>query len=334
MTGLTTHIPGSLRRVALPLVLAVVLGAGPARAGFCAGDRARIQTSLERLGHSLHLAAEGVKIAVRHVGLNTRTAAIQLALWTLHWQSRQLVAERLASEQPPSMADLTQALRPIWDRSVALRRGLGWQAGEAAPALEEALRQVLAARVGCRAIRAADPGACQPLVELLPVRFEGCQQDALLVGVLLSHRCEADVVEGIAAKAGVPVDALRAYCQAVSGSDPSACEQVPGLPSDEVPACEALAGRGVGACEAVAEDEKRAAACRRQVRLHDVVQGRSADWKALERDNVGVLDRAHLISGRDRSRPCAEVALLVHDLLAARFFDLHSRLGLAVPRLW
>ncbi len=335
MTGHTSAGTGAALRATLCLALiAVALGSGPVRAGYCAGDKARLRTTLERLSHTLHMAAQGARIAVRHVGLKTRTAVIQLALWNLHCQSHQRLAEGLAADERPSPAGLAQSLRPLWNRSVELRRGLDWQAGEAAPALEEAVRLSLAARIGCRAIRNADPGACQPLEELLPVRFDGCQQDAVLMGALLSHRCEPEVVDRIASKVDVPADALRAYCRAVAGSDPMACERVPGLPPGEVPACKALAARREEACGGTSGREDRSAACRRQVRMHAVIQGRLVDWEALRRAGVGVLDRAHLVSGRDRSRPCAEIALLVHDILAARFFDLHSWRGLPLPRLW
>ena len=327
-------VTSSRTGAALLVVVAIGLGGPAARAGYCAGDRARLQIITERLGHALHLAVEEVRIGVRHVGLKSRTAAIQLALWSLHLQSRQSLADGLAQQETPSADGLVETLRPLWERSVELRRGLEWQAGESGPALDETVRYALAAKIGCRAIQAADPGTCLPLADLFPELLQSCQQDALMVGLIFSHRCEPELVERTAARAGVPTEALLAYCRAVAGSDPAACEQVPGLPPVEVSQCKALAGQGEAACRDEPGAEQRGGSCRRQVVLYGVVRGRPVDWTALGRIGVRILDRAHLVSGRDSAVPCADVALLVHDLRAARFFDLDCWMGLPLPRLW
>lgn len=319
-----------------PVVFLLWLQAPDAQAGFCAGDRDRFRVRLERLGYDLHMLSEQARILARHFVLTGRDALVPLGLWMLHWRARQRLAQSLeAGGAPPGARELVSLLLPDWRRSVQLRRAFGREADPVGETLEQTVRQVLAAEVGCRAVRSADVGPCQVLAELAPRTFNACREDTLLLGVIYSHRCDGAIVEPLAEQMQLSADGLAAYCRVLAAADPAGCAQVPGLPDGERGICRALATLDAGACATVAdaaEDPGRAEACRRQVLLHRSVRGGPLRWSRLRGSHVGAVEFSHLVAARDPSASCARVSLLVYDILAARFFDLDTLLGLPVPR--
>lgn len=311
------------------LVLLVVAAAGPARAGYCAGDKARFLKTFERLRFDFEQAIGAVKLRiVQPVRLQAPSVIARLALWSLYVQSRQIVVEHLTAGDLDR--EKVDAIQGFWRRADQIRRSIGPTAGAGGGSnlagLGPMLQDVFGSWAACRVVRDQEVRACDGLVFLDPDLADACRSPSLNVS-RFSQRCMSfwyTVLEIVAAEA-------NRYCQVSGASDGGFCQAALADVKGELASCSAVRNDDDSACKQRGLTARQRLECESILVAHRYLTGKTGEQAFRKVYRGGFVEAVANVgpAGND----CLWVALNRYDQYAAAFFFLQpSRLG-ALPDL-
>ncbi len=321
------------------LVAGWLFAAGPtllhpaaASAGYCGSYEDSMRKLLDRVEYKARMfISNGLNWLqnLLHMGF---FRAPRLALWQLHWQSREALAEGLR-RNAKDLERLGDAVRPFWERSQDVRRFYNQEELDVDGSLRETMDSAMVVWSVCRAVSEARMEYCR-----LPGSSDRdakrlCPSLVLRLGLLYRGRCSDGRATAEAARMlGVEPDVFRRLCRVLAEGRAEHCTSFGFMGKKIVTICQAIAGRQASACSGWPKDEKDSSGCLREFETYEVVVGRRplGSW-ARSYDPF----RAEMIALRSVSgqTSCMNMALKAYDEKSFSFFGLVYRSWYPLPDL-
>ena len=289
-----------------------------ADAGFCAGDREKLRTTLERTLTGLARGLEEAKMGWA-VPFFKRLPGylVRVALWAEFSKSRQTVVDMLSSGTANSSR--IKSVGQSWQRAAEFRRMLGLKDLQGPEEmLMWALEGSMLRFATCAMTAQKSPEPCFSLSGINTKLVLDCR--ALWVDVRSAHAACASLRVRLSSYLG---DLARSWCRLTTNGTKAECERYGYGEAPERRICRALLSDDLAACVAKDLSKFESRSCLSALVLDRFLGGRcsEAEFKSTYGDPFFA---TAILAGTRSGRNCFSVALDHYDAIAAGHFSVRN----------